>query len=210
MCRMQLDRPLRVVTPSLDGDVLFALARSEASFTPSEIHRLVADHSESGIRKVLARLVEQGIVTSGRAGNAFVYHLNRDHLAAPAVIELAEQKTELIRRLRHRIATWATPPTYACLFGSAVTGAMRPDSDIDLFVIRPEDAPARGWADHISDLQAATTSWTGNDARTLELSETEAIEGIRARDPVLREIMNRNISLHGDDHDLRSLIRAAS
>lgn len=115
---MQLDRPLRVVTPSLDGEVLLVLARSEASFTPSEIHRLVVDHSESGIRKVLARLVEQGIVTSRRTGNAFSHHLNRDHLAASAVIEMAEQKTELIRRLRRQIATWATPPGYACLFGS--------------------------------------------------------------------------------------------
>lgn len=48
----------------------------------------------------MQRLGDQGILLRRRAGNAVLYRLNREHLAAWAIIALASQKAELIERLR--------------------------------------------------------------------------------------------------------------
>ena len=80
---MELSRPLATVTPTLDGDVLRVLARADADFTGGDIHRLLDGPSIRGIAKTLNRLTEQGIVNRRLAGRAFLYRLNRDHLAAP-------------------------------------------------------------------------------------------------------------------------------
>lgn len=196
---MQLDRPLRVVGPSIDGDVLFVLARVDAEFTPPQVQSLLDEHSVDGIRKAMRRLAGQGIVTHRRAGNAVFYRLNREHLAAPAIEQLAEQKHLLLARLRERIATWTSPPRFASLFGSAAAGTMRPESDIDLLVVRDNDIDVDddAWSDQLADLEADVTSWTGNDARILELAHQEVVTGLAQNDRVLLDISAVGIPLAG-------------
>jgi hypothetical protein len=81
---------------------------------------------------------EQGIVTATRAGNAVLFGLNRRHLGADAIIQLASIRDELIARLQEQLAGWDPACEYAALFGSAATGGMRPSSDIDLLVVRAD------------------------------------------------------------------------
>ncbi len=57
---MQLNRPFATVTPTLDGDVLAVLATADATFSISQIPRILATASGEGIRKVLTRLTAQG------------------------------------------------------------------------------------------------------------------------------------------------------
>ncbi|MEX1163819.1 MAG: hypothetical protein WEB03_09580, partial [Nitriliruptor sp.] len=73
---MELQRPLAVVTPTLDGDVLCVLAGADATFTGRQVARLLPSHSQKGINNVLRRLTEQGIVTMAVAGPAHLYSLN--------------------------------------------------------------------------------------------------------------------------------------
>ena len=203
---MQLDRPLRVVTPTVDGDVLAVLARAEAEFTPPEVHQLVGAHSEDGVRRALMRLADQGIVLHRRAGRAGLYTLNRDHLAVAAVIDLASLKDKLLARCRERLAGWQPPARYAALFGSAAHGAMRLDSDIDLLVVRPDrvDADADAWRSQLSSLTSDVHTWTGNDTRILELAESEASAGLAAGERVLLDIAAGGIHLAGPARYLSS------
>lgn len=68
---MQLNRPFATVTPTIDSDVLAVRATHGATFTTGQIHRVLDDFSEEGIRRVLTRLVVQGVVLADRVGNAF-------------------------------------------------------------------------------------------------------------------------------------------
>lgn len=68
-----MGRPLAVVTPTLDGGVLAALARADEPFTTGQLHRILTGASEDGIRRVLRRLAGQGVVTAVRVGNAYTY-----------------------------------------------------------------------------------------------------------------------------------------
>lgn len=202
---VDLEHPLAVITPTVDGDVLAVLARAEAAFTGREVHRLVGQYSEAGVRKVLTRLVEQGIVLIERAGPSYLYRLNRDHLAAPHIIALAGLRAELLGRLRARLASWDPPAVYAALFGSAARGDMRPDSDIDLLIVRPDtlEPDDDRWASQVHQLIGDVTRWTGNDTRPLEYGDTETRRVFRRGESVLEAVRVEGVHLAGASDYLR-------
>jgi predicted nucleotidyltransferase len=201
---MDLSRPLSTVTPTLDGDVLAVLARSAGPFTTGQLHRMLHDPSEAGIRKVLQRLTKQGIVTATRVGNAFTYQLNRDHLAAKYVAGLAGLQSELLDKLERRIKSWQIKPTYAAVFGSAARGAMTTDSDLDILLIYPT-LDSDDWRSQVDDLTTDVASWIGNDVRPLELSESEVGWGYHRE--VLSEVLLDGLTLIGSTSELRKNMR---
>lgn len=196
---MLLSRPFRVITPTVDGDVLTVLARADAAFTPPQVRDLIGMHSVEGVRNALRRLTTQGIVSRERYGNAYVYRLNRDHVAARHVIGLARSGEKVLERMREQLASWTVPCEFAAVFGSAATGAMTDDSDIDVLVVRPNAVDVEAdssWPEQVSELERVSTSWTGNDTRTLELSAAEVAVGA-GHERVLRDIARDGIPLAG-------------
>lgn len=203
---MDFRSPLRVVTPTLDGEILTVLARSEIALTSGEIHRLLGRGSDEGIRKALARLAGEGIVTRQKAGRAFLYALNREHLAAPWIEGLAAVPAQLVGKLRQELEGWTVPAEFAFLFGSVARGEARSESDLDLLLIRPagcaEEEPR--WRAQVLELERAASAWTGNDARVLEYGATE-LSGLAGKEPVLEEAAQEGIELAGS----RRLFRRA-
>ncbi len=192
---MELSHPLAVVTPTLDGDVLAAMAQHDVSFTTGQLHRIMPRYSKAGIRKVLMRLTHQGIVDSERVGNAFSYRFNREHLAAGPIMELAALQRTLLSRIEERLQSWAFTPVYAALFGSAARGTMTPDSDLDLLLVRADGVPHLAWDQQVAALASDVTRWTGNDARPLEYSVNE-LAGART-EPVLHDVLADGLTLAG-------------
>jgi predicted nucleotidyltransferase len=195
---MELQRPLAVVTPTIDGDVLCVLAGAEASFTGRQIARLLPDHSQKGVHNVLRRLVAQGIVTMSVAGSAHLYTLNRDHLAAPHIVALCQLKDHLRQRVADLVATWSEPAEAVILFGSAARGEMQPASDLDLFVVRPASADDAVWLEQTSVLAERASAWTGNDARIVEMTPEEVGAGLAEGDGLLCAIRDEGQVLSGD------------
>jgi predicted nucleotidyltransferase len=199
MAAVDIARPLNVITPTVDGDVLAVLAGASAWFTGRQVHQIVGRHSERGVRNALHRLSGQGIVLQERVGSAGRYALNRSHLAAAHIEALAGLRAELLRRIISQLDSWAAPPEFATLFGSAARGDMRADSDIDLCIVRPDsvDADDERWVGELGQLSDDVAGWTGNDARILELSASEVRAGLQANEPVLSEIESEGVVLHG-------------
>lgn len=204
---MILDRPLLTVSPTVDGDVLTVLARADAEFTAPRIQTLIGRHSVPGVRKALHRLVTQGVASTDRSGRTMRYWLNREHVAANAIVELASLPDSVIERIRLTVAEWSVQPVVVSMFGSAARGDMSPDSDIDLFVVGPADiADDDAWDDQIAELERLVSTLTGNDARVLayRTSELDA-----RRDPVLQEIERDSVHIVGDRTFLRSMLATA-
>ncbi len=172
---MHLAEPTQIVTSALDGPVLIALARARTPLTGLEVHRVARRGSPDGVRLALQRLAAQGIVEARQQGRAIAYRLNRDHLGAAAVIELATLTDRLIDAIRTDIQEWEIQPVHASLFGSVLRDDSDEDSDVDLFVIRPsavvETDPA--WSDQVGALRASVVAWSGNDLQVVERAPDE-------------------------------------
>ncbi len=205
---MDIGHPLSTVTPTVDGDVLAVLAQNEATFTPGQLRRLLGRYSEAGIRKVLMRLTEQGVVHGDRVGNAVTYRLNRDHLAAGPIIELAHLQRTLLTRLELHLATWTIQPTYAAVFGSTARGEMTSNSDLDLLLIRPDDASQTTWDEQVAELSRAVSAWTGNDTRPLEYTDSELAGAAGER--VLQDIAREGLTVAGTRAWLTRQLRQSS
>ena len=141
---MDLTDPTRAVTATLDGPVLAVLAGAGKPLTAGEVAALTPRGSEIGVRKSLARLVEQGIVRATEMGRNRVHELNREHVAAPVAEALSGLRLALWKRFRSTLGSWNPKPAYGCVFGSAARGDGDVHSDIDLLLVR---APVAGETD---------------------------------------------------------------
>jgi predicted nucleotidyltransferase len=197
-----------IVTPTLDGDVLGALARADAEFSGRELAKHVGHGSAEGIRRAADRLVIQGVVSRRTAGTAHLYRLNREHLAAPWIEGLASLREQLIDRLRDLLTSWDELPRVVLLFGSVARAQATAASDLDVLVIRLQDCDpdADRWRQQLAELQRSATAWTGNDTRILELGEGELSSA--SLQPVLKEALSDGIELFGSRRQLRRLIGA--
>lgn len=200
---MHFRRPLHVITPTLDADVLTVLARADAELSGREIQRLAGRGSHQGIRNAADRLVGEGVVQRRSAGAAHLYRLNRDHIAAEWIAGLAAISDQVVERLRNTLSGWHEPPAVALLFGSIATGRATSSSDIDLLIVRPRhiDPDSAMWTRQLAELQAQTSAWTGNDTRILEYGEDELSRA--AQEPVLNDALRDGIELYGSRRTLR-------
>lgn len=186
---MNIARPLGVLTPTLDSPVLQVLAGTNAPLPLSEVHRLAGTGSVSGVRKVLLRLVGTGLVWQVPGG----FVLNRDHVAAEAVLALANARTTLWQRIRAHVADWSSQPTLVGAFGSTVRGDGDANSDVDLLVVGPAAVTAA-----VGDLAEAVQRWTGNECHVVALSPADVRRMRAAHEPILRSWADELVVLAGD------------
>ena len=204
---MDVAHPIKAVIPSLDARVLEVMAGTLSSMSGLQVQSLVPEASYAGVRKVLLRLVSQGLVHADSRGNAVYFSANRKHLAWPAVETLVSLRQTLFGQLRESIAGWRPPPIHASLFGSAARGDGDETSDIDLLLVRPElaaDAEA-AWSGQVDALRGAVVQMTGNDLQIFETSLDDLRPLIEARDPIVDEWRRDGLPLAG--RNLTSIVR---
>jgi predicted nucleotidyltransferase len=203
---MDFRRPFTVVTPTLDGDVLSALAGADVEFSGRELARRAGHGSTEGIRRAADRLAMEGVVLRRVAGGAHLYRLNRDHIAARWIEGLATLPEQLTERLRIAIAGWDEAASLAFLFGSVARRQATSGSDLDILIVRRRDCDpdSETWRSQLVHLQQVATALSGNDTRVLEIGEDE-LGGGRI-DPVLDEVVREGIELHGSRRRLGQLV----
>jgi predicted nucleotidyltransferase len=204
---VDLSDPTRAITPSLDGPVLAVLARAARPLTVGDVAEQATRGSEIGIRKCLARLVEQGVVRSSEMGRNRVHELNHEHVAASAAVELSKLRSELWKRMRDDVRSWNPKPLFACVFGSAARGDGDTTSDIDFLVVHrpfpgdPKPPKRRSvpeflssalfapvevgrrdvekWVSCIDRLRPRVLAWSGNSLHVVDISMVEWLFRVR-------------------------------
>lgn len=71
-----------------------------------------------------------------RGISANLYRLNREHLAAAAIDELATLRSRLLAAMRDHLASWRPAPWAAWLFGSTARSDGSAESDLDVLIVR--------------------------------------------------------------------------
>jgi predicted nucleotidyltransferase len=151
------------------------------------------------VNAALRRLAEEGVARAEEAGNAYLYTLNREHVAVPALELLADVRAELERRLRTEINEWEIAPEHVSVFGSAARTDGDTRSDIDIFLVRPAEVSEEdpGWREQLERLSDHVHAWTGNHAAISEVSSPDVRRLRRERPPVVEELRRDAITLAG-------------
>jgi predicted nucleotidyltransferase len=195
---MDIASPISSVIPSLDGPVLAALAATTAPLTLTEAHRMTGHGSVAGVRRVLLRLVDAGVVLQIPGG----YLANRDHVAWPAVDLLSRLHGSLIERIRQWLAGRPEQIVVAGLFGSAARRDGDERSDIDVIVVSEADT----LEDLTDDLAERIRAWTGNPAQVIGMRPADLDRLRRHREPILDEWARDIVVVCGE----RSVLKVAA
>jgi len=198
---VDLSLPLATVTPTLDAGVLHVLAATTAGCTAAEVHRRLGHGSDEGVRKVLARLVTQGVVLVETPARYPVYRLNREHVAVPHIEALTQVRDQILGNIRAEVAAWDLKPLHAGLFGSFARGDADSESDIDVLLVRP-NAPSTldedTWLEQVDRLDRRIRAWTGNAAQIIDLAPAALDRMARADDPLVDSWRAEDVHLHGE------------
>lgn len=194
---MDLSNPIRSVIPSVQGDVLAVLARTEAPLTGRGISGLIDGVSPSGVKLALRTLTDAGLVLVESHPPANLYRLNRRHLAAHAITALASLRAQLVTAMRDNITSWDPAPWGAWLFGSAARGDGSTASDIDVLVVRPDalDEEDPHWTAQLDRLTDDVVAWTGNPCVIIEYSRTQFDDLLASTERLAGDIRTDGIAL---------------
>lgn len=195
---MDLARPYTALGSDLTNEVLVTLARTTRPLSGREVARITG-RSDKRVREILHELAAHGLANVQEAPPALLYTLNRDHVAAPVVEQLANLRRELERRVREAVEGWEVRPIHASVFGSAARGDGDTESDIDLFIVRPdqvaEDDPR--WRHQLETLAADVRRWSGNRAGISEVSQRELGRLRREQPPIVADLRSDAVTLVG-------------
>jgi predicted nucleotidyltransferase len=121
------------------------------------------------------------------AGRANLYTLNRKHVAAPAVLELAHLRATLIDRISAEVRAWPTAATAVYVYGSLARGSGNSASDIDLLVVRPAHVRESNekWSSQAIRLAEKVYEWSGNHCEILEYTAVELQRLAKRKDALI-------------------------
>lgn len=174
---MNLSHPLSSLIPTLAGPVLEVLAHTTQPLAGREVLRLMSrEASQQGVQNVLDELATHGLVTQMAAGNSVLNTLNREHILASFIIEIANLRSELLAELAAIVNEEAPGAARAILFGSLARGGADDESDIDLVLVWDDELLAEGTFP-LEDISSRVYQLTGNPCRilTYTVSEFEAL-----------------------------------
>lgn len=197
---MNLSHSFSTVCPGARGGVLVVLAHTEKPLTGRTVAALTQPHASlRTVQVTLDDLVLHGVVLREHVGRAHLYTLNRNHLAAPAVLALANLRHELLARMQTEVSTWVVAPDATWLFGSAARSDAEVDSDIDLLIVRPDrvEDGDQYWLQQVATMSEHVHEWTGNSCEVLELSAWELSAAIDRGDRLIADLRRDAVHVTG-------------
>ncbi len=177
---MNVGSPILDVVPGPRGLLLQALSGLTGRMSGRQLAQF-AGVPPSTTARLLADLVDAGIVLAEPIGGALAYRMNADHLTSRAISQLASVRFDLICEIKGEIKTWDTPAVAGWLFGSTARGDGDRQSDVDLLLVAPDGVDHR-WERQIGRLADLVERWTGNHAQVVEhsISSFLALEAARS------------------------------
>lgn len=178
---MDLSQPFAAVAPTLDGPVLSVFVRVDGALSAGQVIDLCSEGSPAGIRKVLNRLVDQGVIVEERIGRSYAYRANREHVVWEAIELIAASAKRLEQRIIDEVATWDVEPLSVEMFGSVASGRADAESDVDIMVVAPQfdsSEAERKFEAQLDRLSESVQRWSGNDCNIITI-EPEELVGMR-------------------------------
>lgn len=200
---MNVSFPYRPLAEESALEAIRVLVRTTRPLTGRDVARLARGRSHSAIQRALNRLAESGVVSAQEAGRAILYVLNRDHVAVEPALALLGLRGELLRRIANAVGGWSPAPEHVSVYGSTARGDGDEASDVDLFIVRPDDVDEESghWREQIAALERDVRAWSGNSASISEVGQEELRRLQRDRPTVVAELEAEALTLIGPPTD---------
>ncbi|MFN2538882.1 MAG: nucleotidyltransferase domain-containing protein [Mycobacteriales bacterium] len=195
---MNVAEPSDLAMSTSQAAVLRVLAGTTAGLPVRELARL-SEVAPSRVSTVVRHAADRGLVLTDRLRGSLICRLNREHLAADAIIALVTLRGRMLNLLTAEISAWTSPVLHASLFGSAARGDGSTSSDLDVLLV-PRSAKERDtndWEVQLYDSAQRVRSATGNSAAWLVLTQEELASAKRSREPIISELERESITLAG-------------
>ena len=105
---MNVSEPSDLVMTRTTAAVLRVLAGADTAFTVRQAARLAGVSAPRAL-EIVDRAASRGLIVVEQAGRSKMCRLNRDHLAADAIIALVMLRQRMIEALIQEIGNWETP-----------------------------------------------------------------------------------------------------
>jgi len=195
---MDFVRPIEAIVPGVQGRVLSVLAETTTDLNMRTIARL-ADVSLAQASRVLARLVELGVVERRDVPPSSLFQLVRQHVAVGPLLALARARDALIGEMGRLAAGLPLVPVSVIVFGSFARGEADVDSDVDAVLVRPAGVGESDelWSESVEQWRASVRRASGNRVEVLEAGSDEVVALLNTRRQVWRDIWRDGLVVHG-------------
>jgi predicted nucleotidyltransferase len=163
----------------------------------------IADVSNQQASRVLAQLVELGIVERREVPPAVVYQPVEGNFVVGLLLQLCNARTAILEQAARSALKIRPAPLLLGVFGSVARGTSDALSDIDILVVRPVEADENGdWYESLDRWRADLEAFAGTRVNTVEVSADEAAVREAAPDRFWAEIRRDLIEIYkaGQDH----------
>jgi predicted nucleotidyltransferase len=195
---MDFRRPVEALIPDAQGRILGTLARTTEELTLSTLADL-SGVSLAHAARIVPRLVDLGVVQRREVPPAVLVRLVPEHLAARAILALADLRHAFLEEMRESARSLDPAPVNVTLFGSFARGEDDAASDVDIVVVRPSvigegDAT---WSESIAQWEARLRRVSGNAVNRIEITEDDVAKLMKSRRPLWQAIRREGIALYG-------------
>ena len=188
--------------PGAQGKILAVLAETTADLNLRALARL-SGVSIAQASRVLPGLVELGIVVRHDVPPSALFRLEHSHVAARAVLALANARETVLTEIGRAAAESVIPPVSVIVFGSFARGEATRESDIDVVVVRPSDVDEddERWTKSIQEWRATVSAVAGNPVEVLEVAAEDVVTRLLSGRPVWRDIRRDGRVVYGKHLD---------
>ena len=196
---MNLSEPLEGLTSAVEAATLRVLARADAGFSGRQVHALAGVGSTSSVHRALSTMVRIGLVTAESRPPSIIYRINREHALWPAIDSALGSRDRVFESIR-RFCTDDLPVDLGLtvvVYGSVARRDSSLDSDIDLFVVYPDDIDDDARADFSFQIARHVERVAGNEAQVFSVERAELAQRINENDPLVANVIADGILVFG-------------
>ena len=129
--------PVESLVPGVRGKILGACLRTSEPLTMRALARL-ARVSANQAAQVIDELDDLGLLHRTAAGRSLMVSLVEENPAVAALRQVADLRSETLRRWRERARPLDPVPTTMAVYGSWARGEARSGSDVDVLIVLPD------------------------------------------------------------------------
>jgi predicted nucleotidyltransferase len=190
-------RPVEAVIPGARGKVLAVFAETTAGLSVRTAARL-SGVSLAQTSRILPELATLGVINRTDVPPSTIYQLVEENVASRAIRLLARSRDQVLAELGELAKSMVIPPVSIIVFGSFARGEARPDSDVDVVMVRERHVDASSeWSEGIDEWRRGARRLTGNEVEVMEVDQLEVSSLLRSRRPVWQDIRRDGVVVFG-------------